>query len=176
MPHGHSQIHGRDEEHDKGEDHQKELRRQNQHIRVLHNPPEDIPPERKLNQVRQIQGEHERGREARHNPAARPGDHAADQLGQNQLPGPDRERVHEVALVPQQPLGKAVDHKDDGDDEHGHNDAYKGEHEQTVFAQDGVVCILKQGESVDQSQGQRRPPDQGKLLPHGSEVVFQETP
>ena len=177
VPHGHSQVHHRNKEHDEGEDHQTELGHQGQGAGVLHNAPEDIRPKGELHQLKPVHRGHDEGGQKGHHPAAYPGDGPADQLGGHQLPGPDGQGVHQIALAAQQPLGEAVDHKDDSDDEHGRDHGHKGKNCNArgggiAKANSVVIHIPENAEPICQRQGQGRPPDQGKLLPHGPEVVF----
>ncbi len=120
-----------DKEHQQGEDYQAEFRQQDQHAGVLHdsmeNSPKSLRPEGELYQLKPVHRGHDEGGQKGHHPATYPGDGSADQLGQHQLPGPDGESMHQIALIAQQSLGEAVDHKDDSDDEHGSQNGYKGE-------------------------------------------------
>ena len=174
MPDGNRQIDGRSKLYHSRQGHQEKLHNQGHHAGVLHNAPEDIGPEWELEQVGQVQGEHNEGGEKAHGAAYHPCDRAADELGGHQLPGADREGVHEVALVPQQALGKSLDHKQNGNDEHSRHNGGEGKNHQPggLFSYHRSAVLPVQCKPVHQCQHQRRPPDEGKLLPHSPEVVF----
>ena len=98
----------------------------------------------------------------------------AEELGADELPGADREGVHEVALVAQEALEKALDDKDHGDGEHGHQDGHIDQHGDAGggLAHGAGAVQTVEGEAVDDRQDQGGGPDKGELLEHGAEIVL----